>query len=82
MVHTASPFYFPENDEDVIKPAVEGTIGVLKACSAAGVKRCVITSSVAAVIYEASTDRPDITTGFYTESNWSNPTRPEGLGGY
>lgn len=82
VVHTASPFYFPKNEDDVIKPAVEGTLSVLRACSASGVKRCVITSSVAAVVCMAAADKPDFETGAYDESSWSNPDRPEGLGGY
>jgi nucleoside-diphosphate-sugar epimerase len=57
VVHTASPFFFPENDEDVIKPAVDGTIAVMHACSASGgVKRCVITSSIAAIASPAKAD--------------------------
>jgi nucleoside-diphosphate-sugar epimerase len=57
VVHTASPFFFPENDEDVIKPAVDGTVAVMHACSASGgVKRCVITSSIAAIASPAKAD--------------------------
>ena len=83
VVHTASPFFFPENDEDVIKPAVDGTMAVLHACSASGgVKRCVITSSIAAVVCPAKADAPDQATGCFDETIWSNPYRPEGLGGY
>jgi len=82
VVHTASPFFFPKNEEDVIKPAVDGTIAVLKACSASNVKRLVITSSTAAILGMAAEDKPDLETGFYDESCWSNPARKEGLGGY
>ena len=82
VVHTASPFYFPANEDDVVKPAVEGTMAVLKACSASNVKRLVITSSCAAVVCMAAEDKPDLETGFYDESSWSNPDRKEGLGGY
>ena len=45
-------------------------------------KRLVITSSVAAVVGMAASDKPDLETGFFDESCWSNPDRPEGLGGY
>jgi nucleoside-diphosphate-sugar epimerase len=72
VVHTASPFYFPANEDDVVKPAVEGTMAVLKACSASNVKRLVITSSCAAVVCMAAEDKPDLETGFYDESCWSN----------
>jgi len=82
VVHTASPFYFPKDEEDVIKPAVDGTLAVMNACKASGVKRCVITSSVAAIAGVAKEDLPDVETGFFDETYWSNPDRPEGLGGY
>ena len=82
VVHTASPFIFTDNEEAVVKPAVEGTIAVLKACSANSVKRCVITSSCASVYNVAAVDRPDIETGKYDESYWSNPDRPEGITPY
>ncbi|KZV86952.1 NAD(P)-binding protein [Exidia glandulosa HHB12029] len=49
IVHTASPFHFhPEDIErDILKPAVQGTLGVLQAAKkfAPTVKRVVITSS-------------------------------------
>lgn len=52
MMHVASPFpnTVPSKAEDVIKPAVDGTLAVLKAVSESGtVKRVVLTSSIAAV---------------------------------
>ena len=49
VVHLASPFFMSKNEEDLIPPAVNGTTYVMKACQAAGVKRCVITSSCASV---------------------------------
>jgi nucleoside-diphosphate-sugar epimerase len=83
VVHTASPVVFnPKTDDDVIKPAVDGTLAVMKACTASGVKRVVVTSSMAAVVAMAATDKPDVATGFYDETCWSNPDRPEGLGVY
>jgi len=54
----------------------------MKACTASGVKRVVVTSSVAAVTQMAATDKPHFETGFYDETCWSNPDRPEGLGVY
>ena len=53
MIHTASPVLLeePDNPEDIIAPAREGTMSVLRACSEAGtVRRIVLTSSVAAVL--------------------------------
>ena len=64
----------------MVKPAVNGTLAVMKACSAAGVKRCVITSSIAACQHLASDDKPADRT--FNEGHWSNPDRPEGLGLY
>ena len=49
VVHLASPFTFSAEEKDLVPPAVNGTTYVMKACQAAGVKRCVITSSVAAI---------------------------------
>ena len=64
----------------MVKPAVEGTMAVMKACSAAGVKRCVITSSISACQNPAEADKP--ADRIYNEGHWSNPDRPEGLGLY
>ena len=53
VVHVASPVpnYVPKDESEVIKPAVNGTLFVLKACVQEGskVKRVVLTSSVAAI---------------------------------
>ncbi len=53
MVHTASPFPLdqPKDENVLIKPAVEGTLAVVRAAHKYRVKRVVITSSVAAVMY-------------------------------
>lgn len=55
LLHTASPFPIasPKNENEVIVPAVQGTIRALKAAHKAEVKRVVLTSSIAA-IYGAS----------------------------
>ena len=80
VVHLASPFFFSKNENDLIKPAVDGTNAVMKACELAGVRRCVVTSSCASVFNVAKADRP--ANGLFNESHWSNPDRPEGLDGY
>ncbi len=51
VVHTASPFPLvpPKDENDLIKPAVEGTLAVVKAAHKYKVKRVVITSSCAAI---------------------------------
>src|SRR5205814_2295437 len=50
--HVASPFpaEVPKDENELIRPAVDGALRVLRACADAGmVKRVVMTSSVAAV---------------------------------
>ena len=51
VLHIASPFplYEPEKEDDLIIPAVQGTLRVLRAAHKAGVKRVVQVSSVAAI---------------------------------
>lgn len=52
IIHAASPVVFGAADpQDVIKPAVEGAIGILKSAARYGknVKRVVLTSSALAV---------------------------------
>ncbi|XP_067142568.1 uncharacterized protein [Centruroides vittatus] len=75
VIHVASPFPNapPSNEEDVVKPAVEGTKNVLQACADAGtVKRVVLTSSIVAIHGETVTEDGKV----YTEGDWSNPDSP------
>ncbi|MFD6272478.1 NAD-dependent epimerase/dehydratase family protein [Nocardia asteroides] len=67
VLHVASPFPStpPADEQALIGPAVEGTLRVLRAAAAAGVRRVVLTSSVAAVAYGHDVDRPR------TEADWS-----------
>ena len=53
LLHMASPFitYEPKNEDDLIRPAEEGTLRALKFAKDAGVKKVVLTSSVAAIAY-------------------------------
>lgn len=53
LVHTASPVVItqPKNHDDIVKPAVEGTLRALKAAHVAGVKRVVMTSSIASIMH-------------------------------
>jgi len=52
-MHVASPFPAkePKNEMDLIRPAREGTLNVLEAALANGVKKVIVTSSIAAVMY-------------------------------
>ncbi|MGQ0456519.1 MAG: NAD-dependent epimerase/dehydratase family protein [Hyphomicrobium sp.] len=58
VAHTASPFPIqqPDDSDEVIRPAREGTLRVLTAAARAGVKRVVVTSSTVAILYP--TNRP------------------------
>ena len=51
VLHIASPFVIkdPKDENELIKPAVEGTLRALKAAKKAGVKRVVLTSSTASM---------------------------------
>lgn len=68
--HVASPFPMaaPKNPDELIRPARDGTLRVLRAADAAGVKRTVLTSSIAAIAY-GHTEPHEV----LTEENWSDP---------
>ena len=73
VLHVASPFPSgpPKNENDLIIPAREGALRVLRAARDAGVRRVVLTSSFAAIGYgPRHTDRP------YTELDWTDPHDP------
>ena len=70
VLHVASPFPMgaPRHEDDLIVPAREGALRVLRAARDAGVKRVVMTSSFAAIGYgQKITDRP------FSEENWTDP---------
>ena len=74
VLHVASPFPLqaPRNPDDVIRPAREGALRVLRAAARAGVKRVVMTSSIVAV----TLPWPEAPLGHvFTEADWSNPER-------
>lgn len=76
VLHVASPFPLqnPRDWQEVIRPAREGALRALKAASAAGVKRVVLTSSVVAI----TLPWPEARLGHvFTEEDWSNPDRPD-----
>jgi nucleoside-diphosphate-sugar epimerase len=52
VLHLASPYpgSSPKNEDEVIKPAVNGNLFTLEACVGSGVKKVVITSSCAAIM--------------------------------
>lgn len=78
VLHIASPIFLrlPKNEDEMIRPAVEGTLRVLKAARDAGVKRVVMTSNFGAVGYS----HPDKST-VITEESWTDPNQ-KGLSVY
>jgi dihydroflavonol-4-reductase len=74
VLHVASPFpsTVPRDENELIAPARDGTLRVLRAARDAGVKRVVLTSSFAAVGYGAPKDR----TAMFTEQDWTNLNDP------
>ena len=80
LMHTASPFPIasPKDENELIRPAVDGTLRALKAAKKAGVKRVVLTSSVAAIY---GSDLPEDKAAF-DESMWSDVTHPVGRVAY
>ncbi len=70
VLHVASPFPAgaPKHEDELIVPARDGALRVLRAARDAGVKRVVLTSSFAAVGYgHASTNRR------FSEADWTDP---------
>ena len=71
LQHLASPIpnTLPKDPNDLIVPAKEGALRALRAAKAAGVKRAVMTSSLASIAYGWGDARP----AMLDESHWSNP---------
>jgi len=78
VLHVASPFpaTVPKNEDELIVPAREGALRVLRVSRDAGVKRVVLTSSFAAIGYG---HQPRTTP--FTEADWTN-VNGEGLTPY
>lgn len=73
VLHVASPLpaRAPKHEDELIVPAREGTLRVLRAARDAGVKRVVLTSSIAAISY----GHPPQAAPF-EESRWTNLHAP------
>lgn len=70
VLHVASPFPLgvPKHDDELVVPAREGALRLLRAARGAGVRRVVLTSSFAAIGYgHKPTDR------VFTEESWTDP---------
>ena len=73
VLHVASPFppKQPKDPDELIVPARDGTLRVLRASLDAGVKRVVVTSSVAAIrLSDPGATRP------LDERDWTDPSDP------
>lgn len=69
VLHVASPFplALPKHEDELIIPAREGTLRVLRAARDAGVKRVVVTSSFAAIGYGH-----ELKGQTFTETDWTD----------
>jgi dihydroflavonol-4-reductase len=80
LMHTASPFPLasPKDENVLIRPAVDGTLRALKAAHNSGVKRVILTSSMAAIYGR------ELPAGAseYDETMWTDVTHPVGRGAY
>jgi nucleoside-diphosphate-sugar epimerase len=78
VLHVASPFPpgVPKHEDDLIIPAREGALRVLRASRDAGVKRVVLTSSFAAIGYGRKPQSSP-----FTEADWTDPNG-HGVGAY
>ena len=74
VLHVASPFPLkvPKDENELIVPAREGALRLLRAARDAKVKRVVLTSSFAAIGYgHPPSENP------FTEKDWTDPTAPD-----
>lgn len=78
VLHVASPIYLrlPKHEDEMIRPAVDGTLRVLRAARDAGVRRVVMTSNFGAVGYSHKD-----TAKIITEESWTDP-HEKGLSAY
>jgi nucleoside-diphosphate-sugar epimerase len=75
VYHVASPMIQTTDADEVVLPARDGTLRVLRAARAASVPRVVLTSSFAAIGYSPKPVRD------FDESDWTDPATP-GLPAY
>ncbi len=79
VLHVASPIpaVNPKDENELIAPARDGALRVLRAARDAGAKRVVMTSSTAAICYgRGSRSKP------YTEDEWSDETNGADISAY
>jgi nucleoside-diphosphate-sugar epimerase len=76
VLHVASPFpaSVPKHEDELIVPAREGALRILRASRDAGVKRVVLTSSFAAIGYGQEPQQKP-----FDETNWTDPNAADVL---
>ena len=79
VMHVASPMGQGEPKADLLQPAREGTIRVLRAARNAGVQRVVLTSSTVAA--KRSPKHGEVASAATNESTWTDPEE-KGIGAY
>jgi dihydroflavonol-4-reductase len=74
MIHVASPLPSGPKDtaEELTAAALGGALRALAAAKAAGIRRVVMTSSVAAICYGRDGEPP-----LFTEEHWTDPDHPD-----
>jgi dihydroflavonol-4-reductase len=72
VMHVASPFVIahPKDPQEIISPAVEGTLRALRAAKKAGVTRVVLTSSILSMM-------GSMKTGTFGPSDWTDVHAPD-----
>ena len=72
VMHVASPFIAanPKDPQEVISPAVDGTLQVLRAAKKVGAKRIVLTSSIMSMM-------GSMKTGTFTTNDWTDVDAPD-----
>ncbi len=79
--HVASPFppAEPDHEDELIIPAREGALRALRAAAKAGVKRVVLTSSVASIAYGRTQKQEKAEKSrVFSEADWSDVNGPIG----
>jgi len=73
ILHIASPFprEMPRDPQELIRPAREGVLNVLRAAAVAEVQRVVLVSSVGAIGYGKARGQRS---GLFTEEDWTDDT--------
>jgi len=72
LIHTASPLPTRQSPEKVLEGAVEGTLNIIRQAQKAGIKKFVVTSSIAAVYNPRNS---------FTDKDWNPITKDQALSG-